>query len=240
MDVVSHELPDPEYPNSPLSGTVFEIRFPGEPAIECHRDLFFEKARGEFPRVLVPKLQPGAAAALSPYHFQREDESASLLTALNLFAFHTQAYPGFAHFRHEVLRWVGIFADEFRINRLTRTGLRYTNIIPYAPEELFPVGNFLDVEIRLGVIKSSSFGRFSLSAVVPTASGGSLTVQINEVQNESQQSAIFLDFDYSMAGDLHISNVGKYLDDSHAETKRLFEGLLTKQYKAFLKGEGLE
>lgn len=239
-EVSPDNLPGPEYPNSPLEGVVFEIRFPGEPAIECHRDEFFAAARAEFPVIRVPKVQPGEAVALSPYHFERADGSASLLTALNLFAYQTKEYPGFHRFRAEAIRWVRVFAEHFRIGRVNRTGLRYTNVIPYAPSEPFPVSNFLDAEIRLGVVRSSSFGRFSLAAVIPSGKNGVLTVQINEVESKTQESAILLDFDFAMAGDLHISNLETYLDGSHDETKRLFEGLITEKYRSFLKGEGLE
>jgi hypothetical protein len=74
---------DEIYPNAPLQGVVFEIRFPGEPAIECHRDQFFQMVRQEFPQVLVPKLREGDAAALTPYHFVSEDNSRALLTAVD-------------------------------------------------------------------------------------------------------------------------------------------------------------
>lgn len=240
MAEVTSEVPQPEYPNSPLQSVVFEIRFPGEPAIECHRDKFFHQARNEFPRVLVPKLQAGEAVALSPYQFQRDDGSATLLTALNLFAFLTPAYPGFPRFRHDVLSWTRIFAELYAIGRLTRVGLRYTNVIPYAPSEAYPVGNFLDITLRLGVVESALAG-VALSAVMPTSSGGVLTVKIERVESELDRSpGILLDFDHAFVGDLHVNNVERYLDDSHTETKRLFEGLLTDAYRRFLRGEGLE
>ncbi len=41
------------YPNSPLVEVVFEVRFPGEPGVECNRDIFYEKIRGDFSNVLV-------------------------------------------------------------------------------------------------------------------------------------------------------------------------------------------
>lgn len=230
----------PEYPNSPLTGVVFEIRFPGEPTIECHRDEFFKIARSEFPQVFVPTLKAGAAAALSPYQFRSQDGSVALLTALNLFAYQTNDYRGWDHFKPEVLRWIEAFAKLFPIGRLTRTGLRYTNIIRYAPGEVFPVANFLDIEMRLGTVRSTSFGRFSLSTVIPTEAGGQLTVQVQEVQNEEEQPAILLDFDYSMTENLDVGAVESYLENSHTETKRLFEGLLTGSYREFLRGEGLE
>lgn len=241
MGEVTNEFPRPDYPNSPLEGVVFEIRFPGEPAIECHRDEFFAMARAEFPTVLVPKLQPGEAVALSPYRFQRADNSASLMTALNLFAYQTSRYPGFLRFKNDALQWVKVFGKRFELGRLNRTGLRYTNIIPYAPGEAFPVADFFDVSVKLGVVESTSFARFQLSAVIPSTSG-QLTVQIHEMESVNGiQSAIVLDFDFAMSGgELHIDRVEEYLEASHTETKRLFEGLLTSRYRSFLRGEGLE
>lgn len=241
MGEVTSEFPRPDYPNSPLEGVVFEIRFPGEPAVECHRDEFFAMARAEFPTVLVPKLQPGEAVALSPYRFQRADSSASLMTALNLFAYQTSRYPGFPKFKNDALQWVKVFGKRFEISRLTRTGLRYTNIIPYAPGEAFPVADFFDISVKLGVVESTSFSRFQLSAVIPSTSG-QLTVQIQEMEGVNGiESAIFLDFDFAMSGtELHIDRVEDYLEDSHTETKRLFEGLLTSRYRSFLRGEGLK
>lgn len=242
MVEVIGEFPSPEYPNSPLDSVVFEIRFPGEPAIECHRDEFFNDAREEFPNVFVPKLQAGEAAALSPYQFQRDDGSARLMMALNLFAYHSSAYPGFPRFRHEVLTWVRTFGKHFRIGRLTRTGLRYVNVIPYAPGAVAPIRHFLNVRVALGdMVESSDFTRLSLTAEVPTLSGGRLTVQVKEVEHtDTSQQAILLDFDFALTRDLHIDNIEQYLDDSHTATKRLFEGLLTERYRRYLQGEGLE
>jgi hypothetical protein len=111
-------------------------------------------------------------------------------------------------------------------------------VIPYAPGDVFPVTNFLDVAVKLGVVESSRFSRFALSAEIPAASGGSLTVQIRAGENqETAQPGILLDFDFSMSGsNLHITQVERYLADSRAETKRLFEGLLTSSYRSFCVG----
>ncbi|MCK5244887.1 MAG: TIGR04255 family protein, partial [Desulfobacterales bacterium] len=50
------------YPNSPLVEVVCEVRFPGELAIECRRDEFYEKIRDRYPTILFPK----AGDSLSP------------------------------------------------------------------------------------------------------------------------------------------------------------------------------
>ena len=61
------------YKNAPLVETVFEIRFPGEPAVECGRDKFYEQIRDTYSRVLVPRSVEGKAMAVEPYQFERED-----------------------------------------------------------------------------------------------------------------------------------------------------------------------
>ncbi|GAG28299.1 unnamed protein product, partial [marine sediment metagenome] len=77
------------YPNSPLAEVVFEIRFPGEPAVECRRDDFFALVRQDFPKVWVPNIEAGQAVALQSYHFKSEDDKETLMVAINRFAYAT-------------------------------------------------------------------------------------------------------------------------------------------------------
>jgi uncharacterized protein (TIGR04255 family) len=225
------------YPNSPLQRVVFEIRFPGEPAIECHRDTFFEAVREHFPQVLVPTLREGEAAALAPYHFQRADNSAALLTALNLFGYRTNVYRGFALFRQEVLRWVGEFVKAFGIDRLNRTGLRYTNVIPFPPGQGFPIEDYLKLQMHLGGERVERFEQFFTTSRIPVADG-SLTIQVGHAEVEGGD-AIMLDFDFAKERDLRIGDIERHLDQSHQETKRLFESLLTDEYRSYMRGEEL-
>ncbi len=226
------------YPNSPLQGVVFEIRFPGEPAVECHRDQFFEDVRKEFPQVLVPKLQEGAAAALSPYHFQSADGTKALLTALNLFAFRTSQYPGYAAFKDEALRWCRLFATRFSIDKLSRTGLRYTNVIPYPPGQGFPLHRFLQIQMSLGGGTMDRLENLYITSRMPAANGA-LTLNVGSIKGEQGEDAILLDFDFARTEGLRFAEIERHLDESHDETKQLFESLLTHEYRSYMRGEEL-
>jgi uncharacterized protein (TIGR04255 family) len=232
-------LPDELYVNSPLRSVVFEIRFPGEPAVECHRDRFFERVRSEFPQVFVPNVTEGTAVALSPYHFTSADNSRSLLTALNLFAFRTEAYPGYTSFREEVLRWIGEFTATFPLSHLTRTGLRYTNVIPFAPGSGFPLARFLQIAVALADKPVNDFSKFFMAAEIPTASG-SLTLRVGIAPGEHGSEGILLDFDFARTNNLTIADIDGILDESHAATKQLFESLLSGEYRGYLRGEVLK
>ncbi|MBI4455610.1 MAG: TIGR04255 family protein [Acidobacteria bacterium] len=226
------------YPKAPLLETVFEIRFPGEPAVECHRDELFESVRNEFPRVLVPKFVPDQFPALQPYHFQSGDGKKSLMVALNRFAFSTKQYDGFNSFKAEVLRHMTTFAKQFRISKLNRTGLRYINMIPYTREsDLVPIGRYFRLRIEFPGVAKTTTSNMSLGCVIPTEKG-SLTVRLDCATSQDKAQEVFvLDFDYAKEEDLTSSDLEKYLEESHTYTKEFFETIISDEYRKVIQGE---
>lgn len=120
---------DEIYKNAPLVEAIFEIRFPGEPAIECNRDKFYERVRDVYSKVLVPKSFEGKV--LEPYRFEREDGTNGIMVSINKVAVYCKKYMGFEPFKRETMRIFSIFGELFKVQKLDRTGLRYINIIPF-------------------------------------------------------------------------------------------------------------
>lgn len=233
--------PDEVYPRAPVVEAVFEIRFPGEPKVECRRDTFFEAVRSEFPSVYVPALQPGSFPALSPYHFRAADGSSQIMVALNRLSFSTRAYKGYLPFRAKVLELFERFGKEFAIDHLTRAGLRFINIVPFTREEgLIPLERFFQFGITLPV--GLEYRPTNLSLVFTTElDGGQLTTKLEAVQDETKMmEALVLDFDYAKVKDLKFSAVDSYLEESHTHTKKFFEGLITPGFREWMRGEGVE
>jgi uncharacterized protein (TIGR04255 family) len=226
------------YSNSPLVEVVFEIRFPGEPRIECSRDIFYEKIRKDFPDVLVPSIKAGGFPALEPYRFESTDKKSGMRIAINKFAYYVREYKGYAQFKKDVLKWISDFGQVYRIRKLNRSGLRYINIIPFSRESgLIPVNRFLKVSMDLPEVFPKNFENLSLVFISKTG-GGAITTKIESIISIDQShEAILLDFDYAKDKDLSISSVEEYIEESHAHTKRVFEELITDGYRGFLKGE---
>jgi len=228
------------YPNAPLVEAVFEIRFSGEPAVECHRDVFFEKVRDKFPKVLVPQVNPGQFPALTPYHFRSVDEKTSLMVAINRFAYSTRSYDGFASFKKQTMHYMAIFGEHFRLRELTRTGLRYVNIIPFSREgSLLPVERYLKIRVEMPAARPSLVSNISFRYVTPT-DRGSFTLRLECVTSAEQQEAFLLDFDYTKVSGLNFGQLEEYIDESHAETKLFFENIVTDEYRKFMNGEVVE
>lgn len=228
------------YPNAPLFEAVFEIRFPGEPAVECRRDEFFALARGEFPMVWVPPLGVGQFPALSSYHFRSADEKSSLMIAINRFAYSTQIYAGFASFKRETMKYMTSFVEKFGLQKLNRAGLRYVNIIPFNREQgLLPIERYFQFHVEVPPAKPSQVSNLSLGYSVPR-NDGSLTIRIECVTSPDQRPAFLLDFDYAKEKELTVDHLEKYLDESHQETKLFFETIVTDEYRDYMKGEVVE
>lgn len=226
------------YPNSPLAEVVFEIRFPGEPRIECNRDIFYEKVRGEFPNVLVPSIKVGGFPALEPYRFESENQKSGMMVAMNKFAYYVHLYPGYTQFSKEVLKWVTEFGKIYNILKLNRSGLRYINIIPFSREaRLIPLNRFLKIRFDLPEVFPDNFENLSLIFVSKTEEGAITTKIESIIAADRSHEAILLDFDYAKEKNLTINYGEQYLEESHAHTKRVFEELITDEYRRYLKGE---
>lgn len=226
------------YKNAPLVETIFEIRFPGEPAVESNRDKFFEKIRGVYPKVLVPKFIEGRAIALEPYKFEKEDSTSGVMLAINKIAAFTRKYKRFELFKKETMRILSIFHELFKIKNLERTGLRYINIIPFTRENnVIPIKNYFNILIGLPKSIPTDFKSLNIIFVSQTE-GGSITTRIEPViSHDETKEAFILDFDYVKKDNLQSNLIDKYLDESHKNTKYLFEELITEDYKKIMQGE---
>lgn len=226
------------YPNSPLVEVIYEIRFPGEPRIECNRDIFYEKIRGNFPNVLVPSIKAGDFPALEPYRFESENKQSGIMIALNKFAYYVRQYSGYKQFCKEVVQWVTEFSAIYKISKLNRSGLRYINIISFSRESgVIPLNQFLKIRLDLPEVFPDNFENLSLVFISKTE-GGAIATKIESIIAEDRShEAILLDFDYAKNKDLTIDAVNQYLDESHAHTKRVFEELITDKYRQYLKGD---
>ncbi len=227
-----------QYPNQPLIDVAFEIRFPGDPAIECRRDEFFRQVRDKYPKVYVPKLRSGDAPALAMYHFKQEAEQATIMTAINKLVYGTKAYPGFEAFKLEAMRIVGVFGQTFKVEKLTRTGLRYINAIPCVLKDgILPLRDYLRIGFQIPSPATDNFTNMNFVFSSPVGKG-MLTTHIEHViAQDKSHEAILLDFDYSMQSDLTFANIEAYLEESHNATKQMFESIITDEYRRYIRGE---
>ncbi len=226
------------YENAPLAETVFEIRFPNEPAVECGRDKFYDKIRDAYSMILVPRSVEGRAMAFETYKFERADGTYGAMLSINKFAIYCKKYEGFDLFRKETMRMVDIFKNLYKVKMLARVGLRYINFIPFTREEgIIPLQNYLNIKIGLPKAISTDFTNLSLIFVSKT-DGGSITTRIEPaISLDGSHEVIILDFDYAKEKDLSFDSISKYLNESHQHTKYLFEELITDGYKKVIRGE---
>ncbi len=233
------------YPNSPLIEVVFEIRFPGEPAVECRRHEFYDMVRDQYPKVLVPQIQVGISPALQPYRFERGDESAGIMLAIDKFAYYARKYPGYLEFKQEFLRLVSLFGKLFNLSKLKRAGWRYINIIPFIRDSgNIPLQKFFNIvsffpksELYSTKKEPEQYKNLSIT-LISMINNCSITTKLESlITSDMAREALVLDFDCAQEKDLLLSKTETYIEENHRIAKNLFETLITGNYRQYLRGE---
>lgn len=228
------------YPKSPLTEVVFEIRFPGEPAVECHRDELFEVIRSTFPRVRVPQPSAEDNFKFRTYQFVSQDNAFTVMAGLNSLSYSSKRYTGFSEFKAQLSPVFDYFVERFKLKVLRRVGFRYINAIPFTREnDAIPLARYLKSRIVLSPDLTDRIGLCSLGLVQDLGDGQILTRIDTARQQNGEDEALILDFDYFRTKELVASNISDYLDDSHAHAKGFFENIITAQYRDFIRGKPL-
>ena len=225
------------YPNSPIAEVVFELRFAGEPAIECRRDEYYATIRRDFPKVGVPNVEMGAPPALQPYHFKSDDDSETVMVAINRFAYSTTRYPGFAKFRPRALALAMVFCERYAIGGLNRMGLRCVNVIPFVRDAgRIPWQQYFTIRMNLPADAFDCLTNASF-AYEAKCDVGTITTRIACVRSATADEAFLLDFDFARTEGVTAARLAEALQEAHDHTKRVFEEIVSEQYKAVMRGE---
>jgi len=221
------------YKNPPLIEAIFEIRFPAELSIECQRDRFYEKIRNVYPQIFVP-IVVGESPSLKSYEFRSSEGKKIIRCSINRFSIHTNKYEGFAKFEEDCLKYIQLFTKLYNITSLKRTGLRYINHIPIVRiEGCIPIQKYLKFGYPLpSDLGLNKFELFDTTFITKIGEGKlRLLARYLEVPSAPQREFILLDFDYYYEGELRTGKILDYLRKSHTHTKRIFEDIISDEYK---------
>jgi len=227
------------YPNQPLIEVVFEIRFPGEPVIECKRYEFYNKVRKDYSHVIIPSIQAEGFPALNPYRFEKADGSAGTMIAIDKFSYYTHKYPGYDEFKKEFLLLVSEFNKLFNLTKLIRVGWRYVNIISFTRENgHIPLKRFFNSVLHLGKDISDEYENLNI-ILVSKKDAYSITTRLESMKKTdgSGGEALLLDFDCSNNKDLWFPKIETYIECTHNIARNMFEQIITTDYRKYLLGE---
>lgn len=230
---------DEVYPRAPLVEVVFELRFPGEPAIECHRDEVFQFVRESMPLVKVPEASSPENFKFRTYQYTSEDNSLTVMSGLNLLSFSNKRYTGFANFKKQLIPVFKFVIERFKLKALRRFGFRYINAIPFTREGgAMPIGKFFQSKFDLSPKMPGKMEQCAV-AVVQKLDAGKVIARIEGMKRSSGEEAFLLDLDYFRNEGLEISRFEDYLEEGHGGAKGFFENIITDQYRNFLRGKPL-
>lgn len=215
-----------------------EIRFPSDLSIESHRGEFHKKIKKDYPHLFVPRAIEGEAPALQRYRFMSEDTTRTVLFSINRFSVHSTKYEGFSKFKEESLKHLGFFCETFHISQLNRIGLRYVNLIPIQTEDgIIPISKYLKFGYDLPQTIPDRLELFDTTLLVRLGQGKlRILIQYQEREQPETTENIILDFDYFVEGKIRIEELQEHIEEAHSHTGRIFESLITDEYRAVMEG----
>ena len=219
------------YPNSPLVEIVFEIRYPADLSIKCNIDKYANRIKNVFPLIIsYPEL------SVHLYEFSNNQNTEKVKVGVDRFSYHAQEYnKGFDSFEKTALHHVNEFVETYKIDSLIRTGLRYINHIPIVKVDgCIPLGRYLNFDYKLPVTGSIPDKYELLHTILVVKVGGGklrIVIEYKEKQDLINSEILVLDFDYFLTGQLKSSEISHYIQESHLHTKKIFEDLITDDYR---------
>ena len=215
----------------PLAEMSIEVRFPGDLRVEQWRASFQQRIRGQYPKLLVPVLQPGVAThpANAPHlmhlRFADPQELNMVGVAINSLGLIKKVYPGWQETIKEFLNYWEDLCKYLEISQATRVGLRFQNQFAGNTWELLKQP--FDESFLLGVNDESIVtheGTFRIKNATGEKEEMVIRVTINKNNKE-----LFVDFD-AFGQNVGTEKVPKLLEYYHNDIKRKFLGLLRDDY----------
>ncbi|MEK7849397.1 MAG: TIGR04255 family protein [Candidatus Omnitrophota bacterium] len=227
---------DEIYKNAPLIEVVFEIRFPAEFAIKCKTDLLYHQIKSVFPIIVEHRPESGFI-----YDFLNKSQKEIIRLSLDRVSYHAKEYSGgFAKFQEDALKYLQLFINTYKIEKLTRTGLRYVNHMPIVKiNGLVPLEKYINFGYKLpGTRIPNQFEQLHTILVVKIDTGKlKILLQTKEITDITKTEVLVLDFDFMYTGQLDAKNIVEYIAKSHTYTKDIFEDLIASEYKKVMRGD---
>jgi uncharacterized protein (TIGR04255 family) len=227
-------------PNSPLIEVACEIRFPGDFSLLSSLGGIQTKLRYDYPKLLVPAVQPGSFPLLQTVRLTSDDNTNMVLLAMNSFGVSTHSYTTYGDFRSRFAKALDVFQSHFSPPTLTRFGLRYVNALPPPSEGSSKV---VHPTLRIAVSGVDGDWRAQPQLMLETARGR-MTLRTVLIQPQPVTTApgflldpgVRLDFDCYQKDPVGV-DVLTLLDEAHTIVDEAFFDMITPDYLQYLEGK---
>lgn len=226
----------PTYKNQQLRAVSLETYFRGRLGFREAATRVQNAVDARLPNLYVPNSKPGQPIDLQPYQLRDDDSTESLALAANQVAYISHDYAGHGVFKTRAIGLIEPALKELGVQTLLRVIYRYENEIAITRDdrEVIPLDKILKVpgrpwwqgdaltEISASWSQATMYGRLGIRiAVEPGQPVEKLLVSIASV--------------VIPAGP--VTALETYVAQSHATASEWFEGAITDEFRAYIKGE---
>ncbi len=225
------------FKHPPAAVVLLGVTFRNTLEVADDRSRFHNLIRAEFPTVVMPE-QSKTTFDLGDYTLFTEDTGDRLEIGMNYFRLASTRYPGFDKFRSLFLSSLGIFSKSYALGAFTGLAMIYGNALPMEAHHKF--GDCFTLGVRLPEDSQSELfaGKGFLMFQKPE---GFISIELDPQFGDSRIKSYTMNLAFTAAPGTAInadeSSLGERVDTAHAYLKKLFFGILTKQYLEYLRSK---
>jgi uncharacterized protein (TIGR04255 family) len=227
----------PKYPNQQLRAVSLEAYFPGQFSVLAGLASVQALVRSELPNLFVPNVEPGQAPALRPFQLRNVENSESLAFAINQASYVSFRYPGFDAMKARAVPLLRDALGKLDVEKLNRVTYRYENEIGIGRDEraALPLDRILKLD--LPVWCGSQFTKLNLDSQW-LWDGGQVAVSVH-VDGPIGAEILKFSIAASMTANVGpVSSLGRYADAVHNEANRIFETMITDDFREYIRAGG--
>jgi len=99
------------------------------------------------------------------------------------------------------------------------------------------MNKFFNLSFNLPSSMSKEYSNLNL-VLTSKLEAGLITIKIASMLSDNRKDeALLLDFDFAKEHELRFSDIEKHLEEGHLVTKKIFEELITDEYREYIKGD---
>ncbi len=233
------------FENNFLNQVAFEVRFPADLTMKDNIPQFQKLIKNDFNifsekySFKVPFGKEFESVHLIDYGFK--DEKAEIEIYLNRyshFGLTTSKYVGYKGFSELYFVNLEKMIKHFKINEITRIGIRYVNIIPLSIKNI-EANEFYKMWFNSLISEDFNFDKFinQLIDLRFRENGYSVHLRFIFSQDERKNYTIIIDIDNSFVEKMptNIDSIKKIIDDLHIGIKKRFFKLINEEFLKVLR-----
>lgn len=229
----------PTYANQQLRSVSLETYFRGRLSYRDAAGRVQRRVEKELPHLFVPNSRPDAASDLQAYQLRSDNGEKTVALAVNQVTYVSRSYPGHEQFCRDALSFIPAALGDYGVEQLERVVYRYENEVAITRDEreVIPVNKVLKLS-NLPWWRADDLTDVNCTWTQHTPHGR-LGIRV-AVEGDGTAEKMLISIISMIIPGGPVGTLAHLARQAHDSARAWFEGAITDDFRAYIKGDSDE